>query len=271
VSYSIQPGRLLLADVQDLSITEVRAVVWPLLETEGFEDLGLDEEMIELLGLSESNAESLDSFRAHLLREYTYLNERRDLRVVVTDWTDPTIDHRDFQFSAPEGAFFEITIYEQRPGGFSLSGHEFFLELAAELQDSLPVKLMVATAPPETNNGEYWAITLAYLSAGAIFWLIPFGFGSAFVSFLLVILMSRAPERVWLKRTIFVIGNTWLATPFPFPAASVLVILLPHAFAFPWNDWQYYDRVIDFAVYSFPISLLLSFLLSLGLFRGIEK
>jgi hypothetical protein len=62
-SYIIEPGRLLLADVQDVSISQVRSVVGPLLGVEGFEDLGLDEEMMRLLGLS---AESQGgSYRLH--------------------------------------------------------------------------------------------------------------------------------------------------------------------------------------------------------------
>lgn len=265
-SYIIEPGRLLLADVEDVSISEVRAVVGPFLEAEGFADLGLDEEMMRLVGVSATEPESVSSFRAYLLREYTYLNERRNLRVVVTDYTDPQLERPTFQYSAPEDAFFEIAIYEDRPGGFSRSAHEFFYEFARELSESLPVSFSIATEPPETRADEYWIITIAGIFGGALYWLIVFGVSAAIIGSLFFVVLSRIPITVGVKRSLFVLGNTWLATPLPFPAASILVILLPHAFAFPWNRMDYYDRVLDVALISFPITLALSIAVSLKLF-----
>ena len=266
LGYKVEPGRLLLTDVNDLSVSEIRGAVWAVLEEQGFEDLGLDEEMMQLLGISPTDVETVDSFRAYLLREYTYLHNSRDLRVEVIDYTDEQLERSTFQYSPPEEPFFEIAVYEFRPGGFSRSGHRFFDELENELRQSLPVALTVVTEPPETRVGEYWSITLISLFFGATLWLLTFGASSALFGLVLVFMLSRDPDLVGLKRIIFTIGNTWLSAPLPFPAATILVIPLPHVFAFPWNNWDFYSRVLDVAVYSFPVAFLLSAVVSLKLF-----
>jgi hypothetical protein len=78
--------------------------------------------------------------------------------------------------------------------------------------------------------------------------------------------LKRAPIPVNAKRGLFILVNAWLATPLPFPVATILVWTLPNLLAFPWTYPDYYSRVLDVALVSFPISLALCALIARKLF-----
>ena len=65
---------------------------------------------------------------------------------------------------------------------------------------------------------------------------------------------------------VFVLINAWLATPLPFPVAAILVWTLPNLLAFPWTYPDYYRRVLDSALFSFPVSIALCVLIARRLF-----
>jgi hypothetical protein len=262
--YRIDPARLLLTDTAALPVSELRRAIGPVLQAEGFEDFAQDEEMIALLSQSDANGEMV----ARLRREYTYLNKRRDLRVVVTDFTDMTSVRPPLAYKEPVRPFFEVAIYEERPGGFSSSGNQFMVKFQETLERSLGASVILVTPPPKSDNAEYWRITVTNFFAGAFQWIIAFTIALAITGGLSYWILKRMPLGASAKRGIFVIVNTWLATPLPFPAASILVILLPNLVAMPWNNLDYYRRVQDVAVFSFPIALIMCVLISLRMFRN---
>ena len=261
--YRIDPARLLLTDTAALSVSELRVVVGPVLKAEEFEDFGRHEEMIDLLGQSEAAAETV----ARLQHEYTYLNKHRNLRVVITDFTNITSDRPTLGYEEPVGAFFEIAIYEERPGGFSSSGNRFLVKFQKTLEESLDTTVTLVTPPPKQDNAEYWRITVTNLVAGVFNWLVVFIIALSITGGLSYWVVKRVPLGKVAKRSLFVLINTWLAAPLPFPAASILVILLPNLLAIPWTDVEYYRRVQDVAVISFPVAMILCTLISLRMFR----
>jgi hypothetical protein len=127
--------------------------------------------------------------------------------------------------------------------------------------------MTLATPPPATNDREYWRISITNFIVVVVNWLAVFGVSLAITGSLSVYIIKKASIRVSIKRGIFVLINTWLVAPLPFPAATILVIVLPNVLAFPWTSLDYYQRVIDVAVVSFPIALILCTLISFRAFR----
>jgi hypothetical protein len=143
---------------------------------------------------------------------------------------------------------FEVAIYEERPGGFSSSGNRFLSEFQESLKNSLGTSVTLATPPPKTDDAEYWRITTTNAFVGIINWLAVFGISIAITGAISRSVLKLIPIRANAKRAVFVLVNTWLATPLPFPAATILVILLPNLLAFPWTNLDYY-HAIDVAVF----------------------
>ncbi len=265
--YIVTPARLLVTDAEGISVADLRSDIGPMLEASGFEDLGKDEEMIALVRRSAPNEETGALRASDLLNQYTYLNDRRNLRVEVTDYTDVARRRPRLPYETPAGPFFEIRLYEHRPGGFSSSGKLFLAELREHL-GTLGGVVTLAVAPPATDDAEYWRVTLGGFAAGILNWLTAFGVTTVVTGGISYQVLKGAPMRVSAKRGAFVLVNVWLATPLPFPVATILVVLLPNLLAFPWTDLDYYGRVLDSAVVSFPISLALCAVISRRMFRN---
>jgi len=230
-----------------------------MLGSAGFEDLGTQDEMIALMRQTGGDV-------SDLLHEYTYINEPRHLRVLLTDYTDVRTHLHTSAYERPVGPFLEFCIYEERPGGFSSSANQFLADLQERLTSIGTVTLV--TPPPPTDNAEYRRVTRGIFVTGILGWLGVFGITVGITGGISYLALRRAPISRGVKRTIFVLVNTWLAAPLPFPLAAVLITLLPNLLAIPWTDWDYYRRVQSFAVVSFPIAMALCALLAIGLFRG---
>jgi hypothetical protein len=113
---------------------------------------------------------------------------------------------------------------------------------------------------------EYWRITIVNGLALALQWTLAFAITVTATGALTFFVLRRLSLSRAMKQGLFVLLNTWLATPLPFPVATILVALLPNLLAFPWTHADYYQRVQDVAVVSFPISLALCVLISLRVF-----
>ena len=267
VGYRIDPAILLLSDTDGLSLSELRGAAGQFLEGQGFEDFGRDEEMIALLERAQASGATTNSIAARLSSQYTYLNSKRNLRVIITDFTNPIDGQPNFAYSPPVGPFFEISVFEERPGGFSAAGNQFLATLQQDLEQTLAIPAIVAIPPPETNDAEYWRVTVTNIIGGILNWLLVFGISVATTGALSSAALKRIRIGTNAKRSVFVLVNTWLATPLPFPAATILVIFLPNLFAMPWTDADYYQRVQDVAFVSFPVAFALCILISLKKFR----
>src|SRR5688572_14337337 len=81
VGYSNTPARLVLTDREGISVSDLRNAMGPVLEADGFDDLGRDDEMIALVRGTAPDEETGVRRVADLLHRYTYLSKRRDLRV----------------------------------------------------------------------------------------------------------------------------------------------------------------------------------------------
>jgi hypothetical protein len=260
-SYIITPARLILSEAENVSISDLPNRMGPMLEAKGFDDLGIDEGMMDLARRTAPDEATAALGVFERLHEYTYLNERRNLRVEVSDYTDAARRRPTGSYVVPVGPFFEIRVYEHRPGGFSASGHRFFAELQENFA-TLDVLVTLETPSLATDKAEYWRTTLAGLFGGIFIWLTVFGVTVAVTGGISYVALKWAPIPVLVKRGVFVLVNTWLATPLPFPIAKILTWTLPNFFAFPWTYVDYYRRVLDVALVSFPLSLALCVLIA---------
>jgi hypothetical protein len=196
-AYSVGPARITLTDAGDLSMTNLRAAIGAMLEAGGFDDLGTDYEMIALT--RHAAPERTGALRAErLLHEYTYLNERRNLRVIVTDYTDVARGRPSLAYEAPTGPFFEISLYEERLGGFSSAVHSFLAEIWQELK-TLDAVVTLAT-PPTTDTAEYWRVTLSGLFRGILAWPTVFGVTVAVMGGISYGVLKRTPIPISVKR-----------------------------------------------------------------------
>ena len=263
VSYHLEPARLTIPESDRASRQTVIEALSQLLREKGFEELGTDERMISLLS---ETLDPHDPIVVELKHRYTFLHEARDLRVVVIDFTVPVMRARGPPYDPPPGPYFELSIYEGRPGGFSSEGHEFVLLLQEELRRMLGAPVAMATPPPASDPGTYWTITITNALAMAVWWTMIFLVAMTVYAALAKKVLRNARLPLAAKRIIFVLAGTWLSAPMPFPAASILVVMLPNVLAFPWTDIEYYQRAGSVAALSFPVAFLLSTLVAIRIF-----
>jgi len=263
-SYQIPRAQFVIADTGGTSILRVLDAIKGLLSVEGFDDLGTDDEMIDLLRHSGGSAQLIALYE----HRYTYLNKARKLTVEVTDYTDPLGLVPSVSYAKPAGPFIDITVLEERPGGFSEAGHRFLDSLQTNLQNSLGRPVMLITPPPPDDDAEYRRITRSNTAALLVSWLLVIGVTLAITGPLFVYLLNRIAVPLSVKRSMFALINTWLVTPLPFPVAFIATIPLPNLLAFPWTDLDYYHRIRDFAVVSFPSALFVCTLVAVLSLRG---
>jgi hypothetical protein len=268
--YRIDPACLNITGITDDSREQLLASVSRFLKVEGFEDFGTYEEMIALIRQDHAMpAAAKQEELARLNRERTFLSDPHHLRVVWADYSNAApADYRLLHYKPSSDHFIELNIYEERPGGFSFDGIRFYERFLSALQKQFGASVVVVKTPPPTNQAEYRRITLMNEIGAVVGWIIAALVGLLFTGFLSVYLLNRLKTSTMARRLIFVLVNTWLVAPLPFPGGYIFVFPGPNLIAFPWTDWGFYSKVESYARVSFPCALVLCAMVSVLLFRG---
>lgn len=267
--YRLVPARLNIDGVTSRSLPAATTTVHDFLIGEGFEDLGKYEEMIVLI--RQDNSMLLNAKRDQLdrlEREYTYLNRRHHLRVVLTDYTDGVPTDLSLDYTPACDHFVEVAVYDERPGGFGPYGLAFYRRLVSALGQKYGTSLRQIQYPPPTDVKEYNRITAKNTAAAVIAWSLALALPLLITGSVSCYALRKLRISANLKRLIFSVINAWLVAPLPCPAAFILVIPLPNLFAFPWTSTDYYACVTPFAALSFPVTFLLCAVVSLFPFRA---
>jgi len=267
--YRLVPARLEIDGVTPKSFPEAATTLHGLLVGEGFDDLGKYDEMIALIRQGNSMPPSVKREElARLEREYTYLDGRHHLRVVLTNYTDGVPTELSLGYAPISNHFVEVAIYDERPGGFGPYGLAFYRRFASVLKQRYGASVHTVQTPPPTDNREYRRITAKNTRAAILAWSLALALPLLATGAVSRHILRKLEISAHLKRLIFSLVNAWLVAPLPFPAAFILVIPLPNLFAFPWTSTDYYARVAPFAAVSFPATFLLCAVVSLFLFRA---
>jgi hypothetical protein len=268
--YRIDPACLNVTDITDDSKQQLLASVSHFLKGEGFEDLGKYEEMIALIRQDRAMpASAKQEELARLNRERTFLSDPHHLRIVWADYSNAApADYRLLRYKPSSEHFIELNIYEERPGGFSSDGIRLYERFLSALQKQFGASVVVVKTPPPANEAEYRRITRANEIGAVVGWIIAALVGLFFTGLLSVYLLNRLKTSTMARRLIFVLVNTWLVAPLPFPGGYIFVFPGPNLIAFPWTDWDFYSKVASYARVSFPCALVLCALISALFFRG---
>jgi hypothetical protein len=206
---------------------------------------------------------------ARLNRERTFLSDPHHLRVVWADYSNAApADYGLLRYKPSSDHFIELNIYEERPGGFSSDGIQFYERFLSALQKQFGASVVVINPPPPTNEAEYRRITLVNKIGAIVGWIVAAFVGLLFTGFLSVYLLNRLKTSTIARRLIFVLVNTWLVAPLPFQGGYIFVLPGPNLIAFPWTDWDFYSKLASYARVSFPCALVVCALISVLVFRG---
>lgn len=261
------PGRIALRVDENDSRDQVFDYLSRLFESEGFEDLGRYDEMIESISRQSLPVDLKEKQLARLRREYTYLNDERGFRVVVTDYSATDLTSVELPYGDPFDAFLEIAIYEWRPGGFSPGGHTFFRAVSERLRTTYANEFVVVAEPPATNESEYRRITAINVVSSILAWGVALALSLALIGSLTYFLIGRLRISRVTKQITFALSCAWLVTPVPLPA-TIVAVPGPNIFLFPWVDLSYYEHFSQFIAVSFAVTLLICSAIALRGFRG---
>jgi hypothetical protein len=265
--YPVDPAQLNLDGNSD-SLSGARSMLHDFLVRDGFEDLGKYEDMIGLLRQDTGMAASAKrELQDRLDREYTYLNERRHLRVVVTSYLDGVPSDVRLNYTPISNNFIELDIFDERPGGFSADGLDFYGRLVSALRQRYGAAIHEMHGPPPTNEAEFRRVSRTNAIANALAWTLVLAITFLGTGSLTYYMLRKLRLSALSKRLLFTVINAWLAAPLPFPAAFIMVIPAPNLFAFPWTSLDFYSRVAPIARDSFSVALVLCATTSLFLFR----
>lgn len=267
--YRIDSACLNITEITGSSKQQLLDSVSGFLKREGFEDFGKYEEMVALVRQDHAMpAAAREEELARLNRERTFLNDPHHLRIVWADYSNATqADYRLLPYRPSSDHFIELNIYEERPGGFSPGGFQFYDRFLSALRKQFGASVIVVKDPPPTNVAEYRRITLVNTIGGIVGWFIAALVGLLLTGLLSVYLLRRFKISTMAQRLIFVVVNTWLVAPLPFQGGYIFVFPGPNLIAFPWTDWDFYSKVASYARVSFPCALVLCALISVLLFR----
>ena len=265
--YVVKPAIFNISGLTNDSKGQFLEVVSRFLKQEGFEDLGRYDAMISLIQKGNMREDTKAEQIAKLNREHTFLNKDKHLRIVLVDYINTVPPNGYLSYTPPGSHFIEINIYEEQPGGFSPNGQNFIGRFTSILRQQYGNSLIVVKEPPPRDVPEYKRITSAN-TATTIFWC-----GVAMlVSFLVtgpisLFLLRKASLSATTKRGLFVLVNSWLIAPLPFPA-TVTTVPAPNILAFPWTNLDFYLQAAPVAMVSFPCALVLCTFVSFFLFEG---
>lgn len=231
-AYRLEPAKLLITDSSTAGREDVIRWMGPYLTGQGFEDLGLDHSMADFLRSTHQDGSSEDYA---VLRENqrTFLDRKRDLRITATAFGKGSAARKFLSYTLPEEDFLEISIMEQRPGGFSPQGHLFHEAFLAELSRQTGAEPLIVAPPPPTNEAEYRRITLTNRIGGAIAWGIAYGIGLLLSGPLTAYVLRRRRLSLRARRSWFIPIVAWISMPIPAPA-TIMVVPAPNLIAFPW-------------------------------------
>ena len=279
ISYSVPRATLHIDLIDANQMDMMRGQIGSFLTSKDFEDLGKDEEMLALLEWSSrkhgnDSVVKIDSdsiSRIHRTRHFT--NKVIEIDVMIIDYSDTTIKKRLVNYPASETEItdspsIELNIYNYRPGGFSVEAHRFYEEMYSFLKSKSNAPIHTVFSPPATDQKEYYKISAVNLLSGALWWLVVYLMSISLVGFLMIKILNRTNLAVAYKRTAFALFGTILATPLPFPAATILVVILPSILAIPAIGSDYFVRIQNFAIPSFIVSAVLCVVISIYFIRG---
>lgn len=265
--YVIVPAILNVTGITDQSKGPLLSDVTGLLRHESFEDLGRYDEMISLQKQMDTPEDVKARELARLYRERTYLKDSSHLRVIWSDYSNEAEDKSDLRYTPPDSRFIELSIYEERPGGFSAAGQQFYDRFFTALQQRYGTAVVVAKTPPVANEAEYRRITRKNAIFGAIDLFIAVLLPLAVTGPLSNLILRKRVVSRWVKRLIFVVANTWLVAPLPFQGGFIFEFPGPNLLAFPWTYLGFYKTVAPFAAISFPCAALVCVVISPFLFK----
>jgi hypothetical protein len=265
--YRVEPAILNVIGITDESKDQLLTVVSRFLKQEGFEDLGRDSAMISLI--KQGPMPEKAGLLAKLNRERTFLNEASHLRIVWADYSNGELPTGawSLRYTPSSSRFIETSIIEERPGGFSPNGQHFYGRFLSNLREQYGTSVLVVKEPPPTDEAEYRRVTVVNTIAIIVWCSIALLVPLLLTGSLSVHFLRKLPFSNMTRRIIFVLVNSWLVAPLPFPAAWIMVIPAPNLFAFPWTNLDYYHRVAPYAAVSFPCTLVVCAAVSLFLFK----
>lgn len=278
ISYSVPRATLHIDLANSNDIGMVRDEISAFLLSKGFEDLGIDEEMLDLVewssrrhkndAIAKFNSAEID--RIHRTRNLK--NEDLEIDVMMIDYSDPAIKKRFVNYPTSETEItdspsIELNIYNHRPGGFSAKAHEFYKELYAFIESKYKGPIHTIFSPPATDQTEFYKTSAINIFTAAVWWLLVYLITISLFGFIIIKILNRTKFSINLKRAIFALLGTILATPLPFPAATIFVIVLPSVLALPAIGSDYFSRVQEFAMPSFIVSAILCLLISIRLVK----
>jgi len=266
--YVAKSAILNVTGITEQSKRELLTAVSGFLQNEGFEDLGRYDAMISLIQHSDMPESLRKEELGRLNRELTFLKDSSHLRIVWADYSSGEVSKRAIRYTAPSSPFIEISIVEERPGGFSAHARRFYRRFLWTLQRQYGTSVVVVQDPPPGDDAEYRRITINHIVMGTIDWLIAFSLAFLLTGSLSYRLLRRRGLARTTKRLIFVAANTWLAAPMPFQGGYIFVLPGPNLFAFPWTDMNYYRNFASFAAVSFPCAVVLCAISSSFMFSG---
>lgn len=264
--YVVTPGRLAIQtgdqDSRDRALKDVSRV----LVSEGFEDLGKYDEMIDLISHGSMDAITKNRELDRLHREYNYLDGSRNLSATASDYVSVDKSTVQLRYEAPFKSFIELAIYESRPGGSSRRGQVLFKKIFLKLQSIHEGMVVLINDPPPTDEAEYRRVTIVNTVGSIVACLIALSLSLVAIGIPIYLIVKRMRLPMAAKRISFSILCAWLVTPMPVPAA-LIEIPVPNLFLFPWNDVSYYRHRGAFFVTSFIATLVVCAFLSMYKFR----
>lgn len=267
ISYKVPSATIQIALISADDVDPLRVSIGSYLISRGFEDQGKDEEMLKILEARSSRTDlgsnNWVNFRIEQLNLTQRLsNDKLNLEITIIDYSNVQAKKRHLKYNTEEtpvtdGPSLEIGLLNHRPGGFSKNAFSFYNDLISVLEKTYEGEIRIIFSPPPTNQREYFRIEIINFISGIVWWFVVFSISISLFGFGIRLLLKKVKLSILSKLLIFTFFGTILSTPLPFPAATILIVLLPSVFAIPSIGTDYFVRVFDFAIPSFSVSALL--------------
>ncbi len=245
--------------------------------SEGFEDLGIYEEMIDLLSHNgardEYNMKDIYDDQIQRTRlERNYINRTRKIDVMITDYSDPELKKRYVNYPTSESTItdlpsLEVNIHNMRPGGFSADALLFYEKFHSLIKSKHDGDINIVFSPPKSDQKEFYRISAKNFIGKIFNWLVVFAVSITIFGLIIIKLLKLTKLNILQKRAIFGISGSILSTPLPFPIATIFTTLLPSVLAIPLIGSDYFSRIADVGIKSFLVCFSLCAILSVLLIK----